>query len=99
VRLQSRPIYLLVRLGENLLSVFSRFVNATFFGGSTYQSLSSRAWVDSTVSPLWEVRRRRIDWIFKTFFFQDHHCETYYRAEVAAARKTLLRAGFAISGE
>jgi hypothetical protein len=98
VTIYPRPIYILIRLGESTLSVVSRFCNAMFFGGSTYQSLSARAWVESSSSPKWAKRRDRIDWIFSKLFLQPDHCKTYYQAEVDAARKTLLKAGFTVSG-
>jgi hypothetical protein len=92
-----RAVYILIRLGSSTLSVVSRFANATIFGGSTYQSLSARAWIDGQTDPVWLRRRRRIDAGFRLIFGQEDHCETYYLAEVAEAQKTLLRAGFVVS--
>jgi hypothetical protein len=92
-----RPVYILIRLGSSTLSVVSRFANATFFGGSTYQSLSARAWIDGQTDPIWLQRRRWIDGGFRLLLGQQDHCQTYYQAEVAAARKTLLRAGFEVT--
>lgn len=85
-----RPIYIVYRLLEALVSVTSRFLNATFFGGSTYQSLSARAFIDGQSSPKWAARRVVID---RLFFFHADHCRKYWEAEVDAARKTLDRAG------
>lgn len=87
-----RPVYILIRLGESTLSVVSRFCNATFFGGSTYQSVSARAWIDGVHDPVWLKRRRRIDAFFR-IFGQADHCHKYWMGEVEAARKTLMRAG------
>ena len=88
-----RPIYLIFRLAGTLLSVFSRFLNATFFGGSTYQSLSARAFIETTTSPVWARRRRILDKTFYLLLRQEDHCRKYWEAEVDAALKTLRRAG------
>ena len=87
-----RPIYIIIRLGEATLSVLSRFANAMIFGGSTYQSVSARAWVDGFTDPVWLRRRQRIDAVFR-IFGQHDHCHKYWMGEVEAARKTLIRAG------
>jgi hypothetical protein len=91
-----RPVYILIRLAETTLSVVSRFGNATFFGGSTYQSISARAWIDGETDPVWLRRRRFIDAAFRVLIRQEDHCLKYYQAEVEAAQKTLARAGFQI---
>jgi hypothetical protein len=94
VNIYPRPVYILIRLGESTLSVVSRFCNATLFGGSTYQSVSARAWIDGQVDPVWLKRRQLIDAFFR-FFGQEDHCQKYWMGEVEAARKTLIRAGIA----
>ncbi len=79
-----RPVYIAFRVAEMLVSLFSRFLNAAFFGGSTYQHLSARAHQEG-----WRMRF----WINALFFWQADHCREALEREVENARKTLRRAG------
>lgn len=79
-----RPLYIAYRVAEMLVSLVSRFLNAAIFGGSTHQTLSARAHIES-----WSLRKRLINAIF---FWQGDHCEWAWRREVEEARKTLERA-------
>lgn len=81
----SRVFYIIYRVAEMLISLISRFINAAFFGGSTYQTTSARAYVDG-----WTLRRKLINAIF---FWQDDHCYGAWLREIHEARKTLKRAG------
>lgn len=88
-----RPLYIAYRVGEMTVSLVSRFINATFFGGSTHMTTSARAHIET--SPAWKRRERFINALFR---FQEHwtgmpHCEWAWLREVEEARKTLERAG------
>ena len=85
-----RPFYVAYRVAEMLVSLFSRFLNATFFGGSTHQTTSARAHFESGTSRKWARRKRVINWIF---FWQADHCLWAARKEIAHAKTTLQRAG------
>ena len=86
----SRPIYILSRFAEMLIAAGSRVLNAAVFGGSTHQTTSARAYIDGMSDPKWAKRRAVID---RLFWFQPNHCKTAWLKEVAAAQKTLARAG------
>jgi len=79
-----RPIYILYRVFEMLISLVSRFLNATFFGGSTHQTLSARCYIE----PLpWTG-----ELINALFFWQENHIKWAWEREVAEAERTLRRA-------
>jgi hypothetical protein len=84
-----RPIYVIVRLATMIISAVSRFLNALFYNGSTYQTLSARSYIDGKTSAKWAKRRNFIDLIF---WFEPAHCEQAWLNEIAEARKTLSRA-------
>lgn len=48
-----RPADLAVRLVDSLMQAFSRFINATFLGGSTRQSVSARAHIENWPARIW----------------------------------------------
>lgn len=79
-----RPLYIAYRVAEMAVSLFSRFINAAFFGGSTHQTTSARAYIEP-----WPMRQRFINALF---FWQDNHCQRAWQREVENARKTLDRA-------
>lgn len=79
-----RPLYIAYRVAEMLVSLFSRFLNAAVFGGSTHQTTSARAFIEP-----WPRRQRFINALF---FWQDNHCKRAWQREVENARKTLQRA-------
>lgn len=79
-----RPLYILYRVAEMMVSLVSRFINAAFLGGSTHQTTSARAFIEG-----WPRVQR---WINRLFFWQANHCEWAWRREVEEARKTLERA-------
>jgi len=83
-----RPIYVLYRLTESLVSSLSRFGNAAFLGGSTHQTISARAFIESTTNPGWARRQRLINTLF---FFQPDHCRWAWEIAVRNAEKTLQR--------
>jgi hypothetical protein len=79
-----RPLYIAYRFAEMLVSIISRTINAVFFGGSTHQTTSARAFIEP-----WPRRHRFINALF---FWQDDHCRWAWEREVDQARKTLERA-------
>ena len=85
----SRPLYILARFAEMLISSGSRVINAAVFGGSTHQTTSARAYIDGKTNAKWARRRSIID---RVFWFTPNHCESAWIVEVEAARKTLSRA-------
>ncbi len=82
-----RPIYATLRLAEMLIQSVSRFANAAFLGGSTYQTISARAYITDT--PAWTRARRVIDAVF---FFQPDHCQKAWLAEIHHAHMALAHA-------
>lgn len=84
-----RPIYIIVRTAEMIISTVSRAINAAVFDGSTHQTTSARAFIEGKTDAKWAKRR---DFIDRLFWFTPNHCESAWAAEVEAARKTLLRA-------
>jgi hypothetical protein len=78
-----RPLYIVYRVLEMLVSLVSRFLNATFFGGSTHQTLSARSYIE----PL----PRTGEFINALFFWQDNHIKWAWEREVAEAERTLKR--------
>ena len=92
-----RPLYVVLRFGEMLVSVLSRLLNAAVLGGSTHQTTSARAHIETSsarahieTSSGWRFGRRLINVLF---FWQRDHCKWAWEQEVANARKTLQRAG------
>ena len=81
-----RPFYILFRVGEMMVSLLSRFINAAFLGGSTHQTTSSRCYIED-----WP---RGEAFVNALFFFQHNprHCQWAWEREVAEAKKTLRRA-------
>lgn len=79
-----RPLYIAYRVAEMFVSLLSRFMNAAFFGGSTHQTTSARAYVES-----WNKRRKLINALF---FWEDDHCRNAWLREVEEAERTLKRA-------
>lgn len=79
-----RPLYVFFRVGEMSVSLFSRFINAAFLRGSTYQTTSARCYIEQ-----WEAAQKFIDALF---FWQDNHCKWAWEREVQEAMKTLERA-------
>lgn len=79
-----RLLYILYRVAEMFISLLSRFINAAFFGGSTHQTTSARAYVEG-----WSARRKLINALF---FWEKDHCKKAWEREVEEARKTLKRA-------
>jgi len=86
----TRAAYILLRFAEMVISSNSRLFNAAVFGGSTYQTVSARAYIDGRTNAKWARRRNRIDAVF---WFDPDHCQRAWQQEVDAARKTLDRAG------
>ena len=86
-----RAAYILLRFAEMVISSNSRLFNAAVFGGSTYQTVSARAYIDGRTNAKWARRRNRIDWFLA--WYEADHCQRAWQQEVDAARKTLDRAG------
>lgn len=82
-----RPLYIGYRLAEMMVSLLSRGFNAAFLGGSTHQTTSARAHIET--GPGWRRARRIINAVI---FWQPDHCAWAWEQEVAEARKTLARA-------
>ena len=81
----NRSCYILYRVAEMFVSLLSRFINAAFFGGSTHQTTSARAYVEG-----WNTRRKLINALF---FWEEDHCRMAWEMEVEEARRTLRKAG------
>lgn len=86
-----RPLYVLLRIAETLLSVGSRGINAFLPGGSTSISVSARAALEE--SPGWAAARVRIDRLFivQTLLTGKTHCQWALDREADLARKTLAQ--------
>lgn len=82
-----RPIYIAFRIAEMLVGLLSRAFNAIFLGGSTHQTTSARAHIETGKG--WRRGRRIINAVF---FWQEDHCAWEWEREVVNARKTLERA-------
>ena len=85
-----RPVYIALRFSEAVASSVSRMVNASLLGGSTHQTVSSRAHIEAYTSPRWAVAEKCIN---RLFFWQDDHCRWAWEYEVENAIKTLERNG------
>jgi hypothetical protein len=84
----NRIAYIPYRLAFDLVSLFSRMLNAIVFGGSTAQTLSARAYIDGQDSVFWERFGQGINLLF---FWQENHIADAWAAEVARAQYTLER--------
>jgi len=84
----ARIAYIPYRLAYDLLNLFSRMLNAIFFGGSTAQTLSARAYIDAQDSVFWQRIGQAINLIF---FWEENHIADAWAAEVERARYTLER--------
>ena len=82
-----RPLYVAFRLAEMMVSPISRGINAGLLGGSTHQTPSARAHIETGAG--WKRVRLIIN---AMFFWQDDHCLWAWRQEVTHAQKTLARA-------
>jgi len=82
-----RPLYIGYRIADMVVSLVSRAVNAGLLGGSTYQTTSARAHIETTQK--WRLIRRAIN---SLFFWQQDHCKWAWDTEVDNAHKTLQRA-------
>lgn len=80
--------HVLFEIGMFLASLSSRTVNAVFFGGSMYQTLSARAYIEARSSEKW---RRRAAFIDRLFFWAPRHCERAWASEVERAWRTIER--------
>lgn len=84
----NRALYIPLRLATDLVSAGSRAINAIFFGGSTAQTLSARAYLDGRDSRFWRIIGRGINTLF---FWQDDHIQGAWKLEVERARYVLQR--------
>jgi hypothetical protein len=82
--------HVLHEIGFYLASLFSRTINASFYGGSMHQTLSARAHIEARTSPRWQQIERRIN---RLFFWQEDHCKQAWDSEVGRAWKTIARNG------
>jgi len=89
-----RPLYIIARFGEALFSSVSRLANASLLGGSTHQTISSRAHIEAYGSERWANAEK---WINRLFFWQEDHCRWAWNYEVDNAIKTLERNGAIIA--
>jgi len=81
-----RVLYIFYRVGTDIVSLISRFLNAFLFGGSTSQTLSARSYLEGHRCSRWRKIGRAINYIF---FWQDNHIEWAWQEEVKRAKKTL----------
>jgi hypothetical protein len=84
----NRIAYIPYRLAYDLVSLFSRMLNAIVFGGSTAQTLSARAYIDGQDSVFWQRIGQGINLIF---FWEENHIADAWATEVERARYTLER--------
>jgi len=84
----NRVLYLPYRISTDLVSLFSRTVNALFFNGSSAQTLSARAYLDGRDSRVWANIGKVVNALF---FWQDDHIKSAWETEVARARYVLNR--------
>lgn len=82
--------YIIWRVGTDLVSLLSRFLNAFVFGGSTAQTLSARSHLEAATSLKWARRKRFIN---RLFWWQPDHCKWAWEQEVERARYVLCRLG------
>ena len=82
-----RPLYVVYRIVEMFIGLMSRGINASLLGGSTFQTTSARAYIET--GPSWVIARRLINGLF---FWQDGHCKAEWLREIENAEKTLRRA-------
>ena len=82
-----RPFYIAYRVAEMAVGLLSRALNGSLPGGSTFQTTSARAHIETSQG--W-LRARRI--INAMFFWQDDHCAAEWQREIENALKTLDRA-------
>lgn len=73
-----------------LVSIISRMINATLYGGSMHQTLSARAHIEGVINEEWGRRADRID---RLFFWEEDHCAQAWAGEVERAWKTIQRNG------
>lgn len=86
--MMNRALYIPYRIVFDLVSLFSRMLNAIFFNGSTAQTLSARAYLNGRDSRFWWVMGRIINALF---FWQEDHVKAAWEAEVERARHVLQR--------
>ena len=84
----NRVLYLPYRLASDIVSLFSRMLNALVFNGSTAQTFSARAYLDGRDSRVWASIGKLINLLF---FWQDDHIKSAWETEVARARYILNR--------
>ena len=84
----NRLAYIPYRLAADLVSLFSRMLNAILFNGSTAQTLSARAYIDGQNSVFWQRIGQGINLLF---FWQDNHIADAWAMEVERAQYTLER--------
>jgi hypothetical protein len=81
-----RVLYILYRIAHDLVSLFSRALNAFVLGGSTAQTTSSRVHIEARKSKAWA----RAKWVINSiFFWQEDHCRSAWEADVDRARYTI----------
>lgn len=85
-----QSLHVAYEVGYFLVSLVSRTINATVYGGSMHQTLSSRAHIDARTDAEWARREAKIN---RLFFWQEGHCARAWASEVSRARKTLERNG------
>jgi len=84
----NRIAYIPYRLAADLVSLFSRMLNAILFNGSTAQTLSARAYVDGQDNVFWQRIGKAINLLF---FWEENHIADAWAMEVERARYTLER--------
>ena len=88
----SRLLYILKRLGFDIVSILSRLFNALFLGGSTAQTTSSHCHINPDLHILRSV-------VNGLFFWQDDHCKGAWQEEVKRAVHTLdINGAIAVEG-
>lgn len=78
--------YILYRVASDLVSLFSRAINAWVFRGSTAQTLSARAHIKRRDSEFWRKVGNVINGIF---FWQENHIRDAWKEEHDRALYTL----------
>mgnify|MGYP000630196344 CR=1 FL=1 len=87
-RFARRAAYIVYRLAADMVSLASRFINATIFNGSTAQTLSARSYIEGQTDPRWRTLGKFIN---PLFFWQENHIRQSWEQEVSRAKYTLAR--------
>jgi hypothetical protein len=80
----------LIRIGDWL----SAGINTLLLDGTPDESTSGRSYRQGDLGgdPVWQQRRRRIDWVFSRLGIEDDHCRKAYEADLTRCRARVAAA-------